>query len=459
MPDSQTPYILGLDLGVQSVGWAMIGLDNGGRACSILRSGVRCFDSGVGSETEIASGKDESQNIKRRQARSQRRQLWRRGRRLKKVFQLLQKAGLLPAGESRRPEDRHELLKQLDAELARAFLPEHDRVAGHLLPYRLRAAALDRALPPLAFGRALFHLAQRRGFLSNRKSDAKDEKESGDVKAGIAELWKKMEEASARTLGEYFAGLDPEAEKQRIRKRWTARQMYLDEFEKIWSSQSPHNVALTDDWKQRIHGAIFHQRPLKSQKGLIGICELEPSCRRAPRASVEAQRFRYLQKVNDLEISTPSGEVWAMTDPKHAPLRAQLIDLLDTHAEIEFKSLRSKLGLKKPRGSDVDYSFNLEAGGEKRLKGNATAVKLRKFLGNEYERLSATQLTNIVEDLLEYENKDALARRLAKCYGIAQAKANELAEVTLEPNYSSLSREAMRKLLPADGTGGPIRRG
>ncbi len=69
MAESQKPYILGLDLGVQSVGWSAIDVDDNGRPCGVRRAGVRCFDSGVGSESEIASGKDESQNIKRRQAR------------------------------------------------------------------------------------------------------------------------------------------------------------------------------------------------------------------------------------------------------------------------------------------------------------------------------------------------------------------------------------------------------
>jgi CRISPR-associated endonuclease Csn1 len=432
----------------------MIDVDNHGQPCGIRRSGVRCFDSGVGSESEIASGKDESQNIKRRQMRLQRRQLWRRGRRLKKIFLVLQKAGLLPPGETRTPEQRHELLKKLDADLAKTYLPENDRVAGHLLPYRLRALALDQALPPPALGRALFHLAQRRGFLSNRTSASKDGDDEGAVKAGIAELQQNIQEAAARTLGEYFSKLDPEAEKQRIRKRWTARSMYVDEFEKIWTAQSAHHSTLTDEWKERIHGAIFHQRPLKSQKGLVSTCELEPTCRRAPRASVEAQRFRYMQKVNDLEIVTPDGEIWALTDPEHADLRQKLIELLDSQAELKFGSLRSKLGLwaklgrKKPKGTDKDFSFNLEAGGESKLKGNTTAVKLRNVLDGDYEKLTSEQLTNIVEDLLEYEKKEALARRLANRYGIAPAKADQLADVTLEPNYASLSREAMRKLLP-----------
>ena len=106
---------------------------------------------------------------------------------------------------------------------------------------------------------------------------------------------------------------------------------------------------------------------------------------------------------------TPDGEIWALTDLSHADLRRKLIELLDTHAEIEFKSLRSKLGLKKPKGSERDFTFNLEAGGEKRLKGNATAVKLRKVLGDDYEKLSSEQLIGVVEDLLEYEKPDALA--------------------------------------------------
>ncbi|HUT14028.1 MAG TPA: type II CRISPR RNA-guided endonuclease Cas9 [Thermoguttaceae bacterium] len=446
MVQSAKPYILGIDLGVQSVGWAVIDLDVDGWPCGVRRAGVRCFDSGVGSETKISAGKDESGNTKRRQARLQRRQLWRRGRRLNKVFNLLRKAGLLPAGEARTPQQRHELLYELDAELAKTHIPDRDRVAGHLLPYSLRALALDQPLPPFAFGRALFHLAQRRGFLSNRKSVGKSDEEEGKVKAGIVELQQKIEQCGARTLGEYFAGLDPEQEP--IRNRWTARQMYLEEFEEIWAAQAPHHPTLTDEWKQRIHQAVFHQRPLKSQRHRIGMCELEPDHRRAPRGCLENQRFRYIQKVNDLEIQTPDGEIWGLNEPAHADLRAKLIELLETHAEIAFKSMRSKLRLKKPKGSEADYLFNLEAGGEKKIKGNATNAKLLKVLGHEYGELSPDQLSAVVDDLIEYENRDALARRLTARYGISPEKAEDLADLTLEDGYASLSREAIQQLLP-----------
>ena len=149
---------------------------------------------------------------------------------------------------------------------------------------------------------------------------------------------------------------------------------------------------------------------------MVGMCELEPGCQRAPRASLEAQRFRYLQKVNDLEVSTPTGEIWAMNDPSHADLR-ELNQTPRNQRRGQFKTLRSKLGLKKPKGCETDYRFNLEAGGEKRLKGNATASKLRRVLGDQYGKLSQEQLRGVVDDLIAYEKRtrwlDASSRTMA----------------------------------------------
>ena len=261
--------------------------------------------------------------------------------------------------------------------------------------------------------------------------------DTSEVKASIGGLYQKIEGTNARTLGEYFSKLD--AEEERIRKRWTARQMYLDEFEKVWSAQAPHHSNLTDEWKQRIYAAVFHQRPLKSQTGLVGTCELETNCRRAPRAALESQRFRYFQKVNDLEIAHPDGTI--QTDLS-VTQRADLLDALETHAELTFDRIRTILGLKTPKGSEAKYTFNLEAGGEKKLKGNGTAFRLRKVLGDQYDKLATEQLAWIVEDLVAYEKKDAMAQRLVKRYGVVPAKAEELAEVTLEDGYASLSREA-----------------
>jgi CRISPR-associated endonuclease Csn1 len=408
---------------------------------AIRLAGVRCFDSGVGSEQEIERGKDESANAKRRQARQQRRQLWRRSRRQAKLFRVLQHAGLLPAGESRLPEQRHQVLLQLDAELASQDAAAGDRVAAHLLPYRLRAKSLDEPLPPHALGRTLYHLGQRRGFLSNKKA-AKADEDKGVVYAGITELEKAMAEAKARTLGEYFASLDPE--ERRIRGRWTARRMYAQEFDAIWAAQAPHHAACTEELRRNVHRVIFHQRPLKSQKGLIGKCELEPGHRRAPMASLAAQRFRYWQKINDLEVRAPDNEILELTPEQ----RHLLADALETQAEMTFAGVLRTLGLKKPKGAEQNYQVNLAAGGETKLKGNRTAAKLLEALGDRWRGMREDERDHLVEEILAFEKEDALARRLVKAWGMDESTACNVAGIDFEPGYCGLSIRAIRKVLP-----------
>jgi CRISPR-associated endonuclease Csn1 len=434
------PYILGIDLGVQSLGWAILELDDRDQPCGIRRTGVRCFDSGTGSEKEIEMGKDESANAKRRMARQQRRQLWRRAQRQRRVLHVLQQGGLLPK-TSVLPQSRHEMLKQLDLELFEKHVTPGDRIEGHLLPYRLRVKALDESLEPHALGRALYHLAQRRGFLSNKKAK-KDDKEEGVVKEGIAELEKEIDRTQSRTLAEYFCKLDPE--EQRIRQRWTHRNMYADEFEKIIESQKRFHACLNDDYIHQLRKAMFFQRPLKSQRGLIGKCELEKWQRRAPMASLAAQRFRYWQKINDLEIISPRNEVYALS-PEN---KRKLADEFELHDELSFAGIRKILGIKKAKEETEDYRINLEAGGEKKLKGNRTAAKIFKVLGERWKKMPEQEQERLIREIVSFEKEDALAKRLATAWNFDEETAARLAALDFEPGYCSLSLRAIKSLLP-----------
>src|ERR1017187_2773407 len=104
-------YVLGIDLGTSSVGWAIIGWRDGGPA-GLLRAGSRVFDAGM--EVDNKSGKETSRNLARRAARLIRRQHWRRARRLRKIFNLLKSYGLLPGGRASSPEERQDYLNRLD---------------------------------------------------------------------------------------------------------------------------------------------------------------------------------------------------------------------------------------------------------------------------------------------------------------------------------------------------------
>ncbi len=430
--------ILGLDLGANSLGWALVSYQDG-QPVGLVATGVRVFEAGV--EGQIESGKDEARSAKRREARQRRRQTDRQARRMRKLAGLLQRSGLLPPGDVKGGAERHALLAKLDNELYKAFEAETAadaplRPALTQLPYFLRARGLDERLELHAFGRALYHLAQRRGYLSNRKTPLDDD-EKGKVGPAISELAGLIQKAGARTLGEYLAKVDPILER-RLRKRLTARRMYEEEFDALWQAQQAyHPELLTEKLHRQVRRAIFYQRPLKSAKHLIGKCELEKGRKRAALALPEAQRFRLLQKVNDLRVHPPEGQPRPLTPEE----RAKLLDKLEQQEDATFGSIRTLLKLK-------GCEFNLERGGEKKLPGNRTAARLRKIFGARWDSLCDAERESIIDDVRSIQKESVLARRGREVWALDPEAAAAFGKVQLEKGYSALSRRALRKLLP-----------
>jgi CRISPR-associated endonuclease Csn1 len=437
MPDpvARLEYILGIEC-------------KDGQPSSITRAGVRVFAPAV--EGNIETGRDESRNVARRTARLMRRQTWRRSRRNLRVFRLLQSWQLLPEGSSRTPQERHDLLDQLDLNIlssawfgrrrADNSIPEPMQV----LPYLLRAAALDEPLEPHLLGRALYHLSQRRGFLSNRKvpSRGKADDDSGLVKPAIADLRKHMAEAGSRTLGEYFSRTSPS--ESRIRTRWTARDMCEQEFHSVWDSQEPHHPRLlTHERKKLLHKAIFFQRALASARHLIGNCELESKHRRAPRSLLLSQRFRLLQRVNDLQALPPKQQPRNLTSEE----RTTLLNALETQGDLTFPAIRKLLSLSK------DTKFNLEAAGETRILGNRTNAFFLKLFGERWPKMSPEERDQVVDYVRSFQRLDKLPAAAVKRWGLSEESAQLLEVDPLEPDYFNLSRAAMCKLVPLLETG------
>lgn len=454
--DNNSDFVLGIDLGTNSLGWAVLERE-GGAPVGVRAAGARVFESAM--DGDIESGREESRNKARRDARLQRRQAWRRRRRRKKVFRLLQQCGLLPAGEGSTPEQRQNLLNHLDrsilatpwfaAKKAAAFVVEPLQV----LPYLLRSLALDGPLEPHLIGRALYHLAQRRGFLSNRretsasKKKGKDDDDEGKVASDISDLRKQMDESGARTLGEYFSRLNPH--EARIRTRYTHRTMYEEEFNQIWNAQSRHHPALlTEERRKELYKAIFFQRPLWFPRGLVGRCELETVTeeRRAPAYHLVSQRFRLLQKVNDLKIRLHQEVERYLT----AEERNKLLDTLEEHGDLTFSQMRRLLDLPK------NCKFNLEVAGEEKIPGNRTASKFREVFGPRWLSMSTEEQSRAVAYVHGLQRPDKLKLDgVAKKWGLDPAAAENLVEIALEGDYLNHSVKAMKKLLPLMESGSP----
>ncbi len=452
---SSQKYTLGLDLGSASLGWALVALDDADEPIGLLRAGVRIFEPGVdGTTMEIEQGKDQSKAVDRRTERLHRRQLRRRAARQRELFHLLQAHSLLPPFEelSNQSENekftssgaRHAILNAFDQQLQTKWdNANSDRAAMYAqLPlYFLRAAGLDEKLEPYEFGRVLYHLIQRRGFKSNRRETAKNaekDKELGAVKAGISQLEQEMQAGNARTLGEYFSTLDPH--QQKVRRRWTARAMYEHEFNLLWQKQAIHYPELlTPELRSQIATLLFFQRPIAAQSHLIGECELEPDKRRAPWASLEAQRFRILQKVNDLKLIEPGNPDAQPLTPEE---RASVYTLLDQEGKQTFAAIRKHLGIPKT------IQFNLERGDEKELRGNRTNVTMTQVFGDRWALFSEEDQKRIVEEWRTSESEDSLISRGIEHWGLSEASAKLWAEKHPEDGHCALSRKAISRLMP-----------
>ncbi len=438
-------YLLGLDIGSASIGWSVVRVDNQ-QPVELLAAGSRIFDAGV--EGNIEEGKDTPKTADRREKRLARRQHWRRAQRKRKVLLKLQECQLLPETPSPENEEdceeerRHRMIVELDQELLKKHNLLDDHQKAQLLPYQLRANAANEKVTLFELGRALYHIGQRRGYLSNRKTDAaevnaeessqkKKDDSRGVVLKGIGELRDAMGD---KTLGEHFASLSPF--ERRIRQRWTARAMYIEEFNKIWELQSSFHQCLTPEIRKTIYNAIFYQRPLKSQKGLIGKCELEVGKRRAAVALPVNQDFRILQAVNHLTLVEPDSTSRPLTISEKGIVYEALQDV----AELTYAKVRKLLGCHKKA------KFSIEEGGEKRIIGNRTRAKLQPVFGDRWDEMLPQEQEDIVYDLLSFQKADALERHAKKMWELDSKQAKQISEVFLEEGYASHSKLAIKKL-------------
>lgn len=429
--------VLGLDLGSNSLGWALLGETNS-QVSSIIDLGSRIFIKAV--EEKVPTPK----NVKRRDMRLGRRVLQRRSRRKQRMLNYLVSLNLLP----------RELQANTQPEIILNELGD---------PYELRVKGLDNQLSRYEFGRVLLHFVARRGFLSTKKQVAGDliddpdtvafldelddkpssDKEEGAFKADISEVRKSIDEASARTLGEYLHKLSQgECKRNRSHEGGhlrTDRKMYQDELELIWQQQNQYFSHLPDDFMAKDKGIkqiIFYQRPLKLKKDRIGKCSLEPKNNRASSARLEVQRFRYLQDVNNLQYFERHTDQWlSINDDDKEKLR----DYFEHNSKITITVLKNLLGF------DRATKINLEA---KNLKGNITACEIYSVLGEQWDNYSNESQFKLVEDLLSIKKKSALKTRLITHWNLDASKAIELCLLEFEPSHSNLSLKAINKLLP-----------
>jgi CRISPR-associated endonuclease Csn1 len=399
---------LGLDIGTNSIGWALVHGDR-----RIIDLGTRIFSDGRDPKSGASLAVD------RRAARAMRRRRDRYIGRRSAFLDNLVHYGLMPA----------------DADEAK-LVAEQD-------PYALRARALTEKLAPFEIGRALFHLNQRRGFLSNRKAERRSkDNEDGKIATGARALDEAMIEADADTLGQFLAG---RAEK-RVRLNgesqeydfYPQRRHIAWEFQRIWEEQAKHHPALlTEPARAALHRILFFQRPLKAQE--VGACTFVNSERRLAKAHPLFQERRLYEEVNQLEVTTP-GEA-----PRKLTLdeRDALILELRGKREVSFATLGKRLRL------EPGQSFNKASETRTGLRGNEVYAALanKKRFGGDWPHIAPDRQWLIVERLLDEENPDALHSFLTGECGLDEERARAAARAPLPEGHGRLGETATRLIL------------
>lgn len=420
-------YRLALDLGTTSLGWAMVRLNEQNEPCAIIKAGVRIFSDG-------RNPKDGSSlAVTRREARAMRR---RRDRLLKRKARMMR--GLIEYGFFPQDPNERKSLQLLD-------------------PYKLRATGLDSALTPAEFGRALFHINQRRGFKSNRKTDKK-ENDSGALKTAINKLRNALKEESCRTVGEWLckrelAGktvrarlrenrLVKEDGKSKIDKKYDLyidRAMVEAEFDALWSKQAEFNpTQFTEFARKDLRETLLFQRPLKPVKP--GRCTFFSEEERAPLALPSIQRFRIYQEVNSLRILQNNLQEGVLSLRQ----RDDLVETLEKNGKRSFTQIKKVLGL----GDAIQ--FNFEDNKRQELKGNVTSAILSKkeHFGIAWLTFDEAKQDAIVMQLVTEESEAKLVQWLQDATGIDEELAVTIANVGLPEGYGSLSVLALSRILP-----------
>ncbi|MBQ3249511.1 MAG: type II CRISPR RNA-guided endonuclease Cas9 [Bacteroidales bacterium] len=274
------------------------------------------------------------------------------------------------------------------------------------------------------------------------------------------------------------------------------RQDYMDEFERIWETQANHHKELTDELKKEIRDIIiFYQRPLRSQKGLVSLCEFEHWTKEViiegktkqktfglkvcPKSSPLFQEFKIWQILNNIKVNGNYLE----QEEKEA-----LFAELNIKGKLSGTECLKILYKKRTKGLEINY---------KNIEGNNTQAslfeaysKILEISGHECDlsKMSGPDALEHVRNIFEHlgyktdylyfdssldgsdfecqpsyrlwhllysfegdksiSGNESLVNKIAEITGMDNDAAKILATVTFAPDYGNLSTKAMRKILP-----------
>lgn len=432
------PYGIGLDIGIASVGWAVVALNENAEPYGLIRCGSRVFDKAEQPKT------GDSLAAPRREARSTRRRLRRRSLRKADLYVLLEKNGLPGKTEI-----------------------EQAVQAGHLPDiYALRVQALDGPVTGMDFARILLHLMQRRGFKSNRKAD--DAQKDGRLLQAVDANTRRMAENHYRTVGEMLyrdaAFASHKRNKTENYLSTVKREQVVEEAMQLFAAQRKYgSVWATPEMEAEFLAILTRQRSFDEGPGgkspyggnmiekMVGICTLERGNEpRAAKATWSFEYFTLLQRINHIRIIESST-----SRPLTGSARQTLLTLCYQTDKLDFARIRKALSLpEQARFNMVRYRGELDAEAcEKKEKVVSLPCyhKMRKALNSlrkdHIRSISHEQLDAAATAMTLFRNEAAVREKLKQA-NFEPLEIDALMTLSSFSGFGHISIKACRKLIP-----------
>ena len=498
-----TQKVLGLDLGTNSIGSAVRNLD----LSDDLQWQLEFFSSDIfrSSVNKESNGREYSLAAQRSAHRRSRGLNEVRRRRLWATLNLLIKHGFCPmSSESLMRWCTYDKRKGLFREYP---IDDKDFNAWILLdfngdgrpdyssPYQLRRELVTRQfdfeqpIERYKLGRALYHIAQHRGFKSskgetlsqqetNSKPSSTDEipDVAGAMKASEEKLSKGlstyMKEHNLLTVGAAFAQLEDEGVRVRNNNDYRAiRSQFQHEIETIFKFQQ--GLSVESELYERLIsekknvGTIFYKRPLRSQRGNVGKCTLERSKPRCAIGHPLFEKFRAWTLINNIKVRM---SVDTLDEQLPMKLRLDLYNecfLAFVRTEFKFEDIRKYL--EKRLG--IHFSYNDKTINYKdstSVAGCPITARFRKMLGEEWEsfrvegqkerqahsknNISFHRVSYSIEDIWHFcydaEEPEAVLAFAQETLRLERKKAEELVRIwsAMPQGYAMLSQKAIRNI-------------
>ena len=408
-----TKYVLGLDIGITSVGYGVIDIESG----NFIDYGVRLFKEGTAAE-----------NQKRRESRSHRRLLRRKSTRLEDMKKVLRQSGILND----------------------SYTPQQN-------VYEIRCRGLSECLSNDELAAAILHLTKHRGStLETVEESAEAQADAESLKATLNENTKEL------SCGKYICEIQLERLKDSGKVHGHKNNFRTDDYVKELN-QILSNQNISEDVKNTIVEIISRRRAYYEGPGseisptpygrfievdghveivdliekMRGKCSLFKEEFRAPKLSVTAELFNFLNDLNNLSID-------------HEKLsccqKEGILSIVSKKMGITPKQIAKYLGVSE----DEISGFRIDTKDKNIVTEFKGYKKLKKILEKYDYQISLKDyemLDHISEILTKKKGIEERREALKKVeYDFSEGCIEELANTTGFTTYHSFSFKAMRLL-------------